>query len=761
MSSDPAGVQSSPDAAGTGGDFERVSTRSFQQWVERGLALVCVVTLLPAVGLAFEDMTSLHPGWLAAVGGALIGTTLLMPIYAWSDRGLKPLAWLYSGLVLAGLVTWPLAWRPGVHTDTPPWIWSCIAFATICVAVASNLRVALAYSAVTAVLYLLVRTTESGGSAPWLLAFQDTAWVVVQPAALLLVLRYLYTAVGQLDASLERSHHEREDAAIEKALVAERTRLDAIVHDEVMTTLVAVARTPDARDPHVSAQAQHALSSLDQAEVEANGNAPVDAEQFIRLLRDVVASVCPRAEVIGDVPAAPPVLPHAVVRAMTQSTREATLNAAKHSKAEHIRVRVSVAPVVQRLSVRVEISDDGVGFDLAKVPAKRLGLRVSLGERMRSVEGDAVVESTVGRGTRVTLQWQGKLPGLATPRLLRSPADHPLLQMLDPLPFRLVVIGLTALYAIVALTGAHRTVHPALVWVAVAIVMVASLLTLAHQFSGLMDPWRARAIVACAVAASALGVAGLPASTPFPPHATWFTSAVMLLLIVVALGSRESMAWVGAALHAVLVAGAVIRSGDFAPLSLVPILTPLIAVGLTAFTLRWLDALGVRLEAAEASSGESAVVRARMFSKLVLREVWLADLKGVVGPLLSRIADESKPFDDDLRATSLATEATLRDAIRAANFRSPALSEAIMRARRRGVTITLVDNRGSRLPEDLRRVTVERLQSIVESTRAGRIVARTAPEGYDEAVTILLVDPYGTMNMTKIAADGTIQESTS
>jgi signal transduction histidine kinase len=51
------------------------------------------------------------------------------------------------------------------------------------------------------------------------------------------------------------------------------------------------------------------------------------------------------------------------------------------------------------------ISDDGRGFDADAVPADRLGLRVSIRERVDAVGGSASVRSTPGGGTVVVLEW--------------------------------------------------------------------------------------------------------------------------------------------------------------------------------------------------------------------------------------------------------------------------------------------------------------------------------------------------------------------
>jgi signal transduction histidine kinase len=56
-------------------------------------------------------------------------------------------------------------------------------------------------------------------------------------------------------------------------------------------------------------------------------------------------------------------------------------------------------------AIQVQVGDAGSGFEPATVPTERLGVRVSIVERMSSAGGHADVESSPGAGTTVTLRW--------------------------------------------------------------------------------------------------------------------------------------------------------------------------------------------------------------------------------------------------------------------------------------------------------------------------------------------------------------------
>jgi len=53
----------------------------------------------------------------------------------------------------------------------------------------------------------------------------------------------------------------------------------------------------------------------------------------------------------------------------------------------------------------IEIVDSGVGFDPAAVPSERLGLRISIQERVATAGGSVQVRSAPGRGTSILIEW--------------------------------------------------------------------------------------------------------------------------------------------------------------------------------------------------------------------------------------------------------------------------------------------------------------------------------------------------------------------
>lgn len=100
----------------------------------------------------------------------------------------------------------------------------------------------------------------------------------------------------------------------------------------------------------------------------------------------------------GDMPRLPP----EVETALFRICQETLGNVARHAQATAVLVQVGV----EGETVRVEIEDDGRGFD-PEAPARREGRRswglLGIRERAEILGGTASIESAVGKGTRVVV----------------------------------------------------------------------------------------------------------------------------------------------------------------------------------------------------------------------------------------------------------------------------------------------------------------------------------------------------------------------
>jgi signal transduction histidine kinase len=78
--------------------------------------------------------------------------------------------------------------------------------------------------------------------------------------------------------------------------------------------------------------------------------------------------------------------------------QESLTNCARHARASHIELAVDGAPD----RVELTVSDDGAGFDPGAV-ASGMGL-IGIEERVRELEGDLLIDSAPGKGTRLRVR---------------------------------------------------------------------------------------------------------------------------------------------------------------------------------------------------------------------------------------------------------------------------------------------------------------------------------------------------------------------
>ena len=89
-------------------------------------------------------------------------------------------------------------------------------------------------------------------------------------------------------------------------------------------------------------------------------------------------------------------LPFDIALALFRVLQEATVNAASHSQAREMWVSVRGTAA----EVRLQVIDRGVGFDAHAAPGAGVGLG-AMRERLKLVNGDSVIISRPGVGTRI------------------------------------------------------------------------------------------------------------------------------------------------------------------------------------------------------------------------------------------------------------------------------------------------------------------------------------------------------------------------
>jgi signal transduction histidine kinase len=98
-------------------------------------------------------------------------------------------------------------------------------------------------------------------------------------------------------------------------------------------------------------------------------------------------------------------LPVNVAEAVYSATVQAMVNSMQHAGGPEVGRSVTIRGGGPAATVEVVVRDNGRGFAESEVPAERLGLRISIRDRLAKVGGRARIESEPGVGTTVTILW--------------------------------------------------------------------------------------------------------------------------------------------------------------------------------------------------------------------------------------------------------------------------------------------------------------------------------------------------------------------
>lgn len=180
----------------------------------------------------------------------------------------------------------------------------------------------------------------------------------------------------------------------ERVRTQERADVAAHLHDSVLQTLALIQKS--AADPATVArlarsQERDLRSWLYDARPAGSASAAAAFREVSAQVEDAtgvpVEVVC-----VGDRDSVDP--------ALVAATREALVNAAKHSGAP----RVDLYAEIGDDAIEVFVRDRGRGYDIDSIPADRHGVRDSIVARMRRHGGSARIKTNAGVGTEVRLR---------------------------------------------------------------------------------------------------------------------------------------------------------------------------------------------------------------------------------------------------------------------------------------------------------------------------------------------------------------------
>jgi signal transduction histidine kinase len=362
-----------------------------------------VVFGLLDVGPIATQWESFPPTWTMVVLAGVVGSALLLG--ALSFRApldlLRALGATSALCALAAQATESLVVLDWPDPEQSAWVQQLMSLGAIASVVAWRLPASLAVTTAIAAFTAVDRVALDGVD-DLVLGVQDGLYVLLFSATFLVLGGNLFSGARRADAAQQEASRTAAEGAADAARERELARVNALVHDRVLATLLAAARGGAETDALVRADAERALSELHALLEPEEPGRSLSGEALAFALQGATTELDPEATFAYEVHSDRSV-PGDVVDALTAGLEEALRNAARHAEAPNRSVHVSVGEDL----IRIDVLDDGVGFDPAAVSADRLGIGRSILGRMRAVSGGGgEVVSATGTGTRITLSFR-------------------------------------------------------------------------------------------------------------------------------------------------------------------------------------------------------------------------------------------------------------------------------------------------------------------------------------------------------------------
>ena len=302
------------------------------------------------------------------------------------------------------LATWPLHYDVSiVFPETfKPWIWWLLGIAAIAAGTSFRFWLGVLYIVVVSLGWIALRVSLSGGSGDLLLAIQDSLHLFILAAIATVMTAAVRWQAAKTDFANQDLIASGVKSAQSQAVELEQSRLDALVHDSVLTTLLVASKAQSPEEIKLAREsATEALRKLDADHASGEIGSAITQVSFFEALRNRIREVYPSFEVSLQ-ETNNSLLPELVAEALTEATLQAVDNSTKHGGGAAKR---SVSLQSQGKGLKIVISDTGKGFRPSKIAKDRLGIQLSIIGRVKSVGGRVFVRSEPGKGTDVVLEW--------------------------------------------------------------------------------------------------------------------------------------------------------------------------------------------------------------------------------------------------------------------------------------------------------------------------------------------------------------------
>lgn len=383
-----------------------ISRKQVENVISRSVAVFGIVFGAQTIPWLLGQLDEAYPVWLWVVVPALFGTLVVVLVLSFAKVWVRQAHSTFAIIFLIALVSWPFTIAPGAEVYTGPhWLYYLITVATAMASIGFNTVFGTIYLFLAPLVYLVIRASPAGGSAGWQLATLESVYSIILGGAVMIIVTMLRQAASSVDnaqaTALDRYGH----AVRQHATEVERVQVDSIVHDSVLTTLLSAARayTPQAKEL-AAVMAGNAIGHLrDAAAASPDDGTMVRFTTLVDRITDAAAALSSPYEIrVRSVGTRS--LPVHAAETLYSAAVQAMVNSLQHAGESGVSRWVAIRGI-RPDGIEIVVGDTGSGFLFSEIPTERLGVRVSIVERVANAGGRAVIQSAPGAGTIVSIRW--------------------------------------------------------------------------------------------------------------------------------------------------------------------------------------------------------------------------------------------------------------------------------------------------------------------------------------------------------------------
>ncbi len=402
-----------------------ISLKQVETIISRSVAAVGFVFGAQTVPSLLGQIGKANPLWAGFVVITLFGSVIVALALSFARRYVRTGHAIVAILYVVALVSWPFAIEhPMVEVDNY-WLYFLLTVGTSTAGIAFSTRIATVYLFVVPVIYGIIRMTPPGGSESPQHAALDSIYAIILGGAVNIVITMLRHAAQNVDTAQSTALERYGHAVRQHATEVERVQVDSIVHDSVLTTLISAARayTPEGMEL-AAVMAGNAIGHLhDAALVQPDDGTTVRLRAVARRISDAAVGMSPPFQVRGAEVGSRSI-PVSVGEAVYSAAVQAMVNSIQHGGDTPDIERWVTMKSARPGGILVEVGDTGRGFSIGSIPTERLGVRISIIERVTNAGGTVEIVSAPGHGAVVRVRWPSTAPTPSASVLLQDGASR-------------------------------------------------------------------------------------------------------------------------------------------------------------------------------------------------------------------------------------------------------------------------------------------------------------------------------------------------